>query len=154
MLHKDRDILQRWFNASTRFIFGIRKYDHISPYSASVLGCSLMTFYELRVCLYISKLLKIKKPPYLFRKFLFGRFFESNLRLFLPKNSCKSFNSSFFVSGISLWNSVPFVIRSMGSAKAFKLKFLEWRAWAVILIDFLLFYNKLLFMFMFWFRPS
>lgn len=127
LLQENMNILQRCFNACTRFIFGIRKFDHISAYSSIVLGCSLSIFYEFRVCLFIFKLLKTKQPFYLYRKLLFSRFHSTNLRLIPAKNCCRSLNKSFFVRGVSLWNSIPLQIKKLGSVKLFKSKFLEWR---------------------------
>lgn len=122
-----KDRFQLWFNACTRFMFGLRKYDHISDFSNEILGCNLTIYSEFRLCLFLQNLLKSRTPTYLYEKVILSRNFEENRKLIIPSNKFTCFNSSFFVKGIMLWNRLPLEIKKTNSRGTFLEKFLEWR---------------------------
>jgi hypothetical protein len=59
-LHK----LEVTFNNCVRFIYGLRRYDHVSEYIRNILGCSLSVNYEFGVCCVLFKTTKTTYPSY------------------------------------------------------------------------------------------
>lgn len=110
--------LKLLFNAGVRYIFSLRKYDHISQFSKSILGCDLDTFFEFRTCSYIHKILTRKYPPYLYNKIELNHSIRTG-HIKLPNNKYRIFNSSFFVQGMSKYNQLPHSIRSSTSPSRF-----------------------------------
>lgn len=111
--------LKRLFNACIRYVHNLQKFDHISEYSKSLLGCNISEYYDFRICLYIYNLIKHKEPKYIYEKLSFTRSTRT-LQILLPKNKFVILNSSFFVRGVNMWNMLPFQIRSAGSSDSFK----------------------------------
>ena len=57
--------LQLSTNNCARFVYNMRKYDHISQYSLNILGTSLESFLNTRNVLPIHKIIYTKTPQYL-----------------------------------------------------------------------------------------
>lgn len=119
--------LNRCFNACVRYVFRLRKYDHLSSFSNRLIGCSLSIYLDFRVCWFIKQLLKTKSPAYLFNKLSFSFNFLENLRLIVRQNNSHCNNTSVFVKGIRLWNSLPLNIRKVESRFLFQDRFVELR---------------------------
>lgn len=110
--------LKKLLNSCVRFIFSLRKFDHISQFKNLLLGSDIDKYLEMRTCMYIHKIVSNQIPPYLFEKFQFAN--SSRTRhIKLPINRSRIYNSSFFVSGAKLYNKLPHTIRSCNSVKKF-----------------------------------
>ena len=117
--------LQMVFNSCIRYVMRLRKYDHISQYANLICGCSLYDLYKFRVCLSIFKFLKYKQPSYIVSKMELLQ--SKRLQMIKPANNVTTLmNSSFFVKGISLWNSLsPIDLRILGTTASFRKKYFE-----------------------------
>lgn len=122
-----RATLQKCFNAGVRFVYGLRKYDHISLRVNEILGCSITEYLEFRLCFFFKKLLSLRRPEYLFEKLVLGRNFQGNFRLIPSESYFVGSHGSVFVRGVRLWNSLPLSIKSVRARDNFFLQFLEWR---------------------------
>jgi hypothetical protein len=113
------------FNACIRYIFNLRKFDSVSSYKDSLLGCPIEGFMYFRSCIFLFNLLRDKTPEYLFEKLSFPRFPRHNM-LNRP-NSLRTtqLNTSFFAYGVHLWNSLSPNLRSTKSATTFRQKCLH-----------------------------
>jgi hypothetical protein len=110
------------FNSCVRYVYGLRKYDHISNFTNSLFGCSLAEFYEFRVCLYIFKFLKYKQPTYIVEKLVSSS--NRHIHLLTPAiNKSNLMNSSFFVRGVSMWNSLSNDVKKSKSPAMFRKKY-------------------------------
>lgn len=107
------------FNAITRYVSGIRKYDHISDHKSVVLGCTFSSYLKFRCCLALFRLLHKKSPAYLIEKFTLSSSSRTN-NLVIPKFKFKHLQSSFVVYGSGLWNSLPHFIKHLESEAAFR----------------------------------
>lgn len=107
------------FNACTRYVCGLQKYDHISSYSNVILGCSFSNYIKYRHCYFLYKLLNKKSPTYLFDEFTLSSSDRTN-NLIIPKFKFKHLQSSYVVYGSSLWNSLPHAIKHCSSEAAFR----------------------------------
>lgn len=128
MSAKNKNILQKCFNACIRYMFNLRKFDHVSPYADQVLDCSLLTYYRFRVCHFIYNLIKTKMPGYLFSKLILSKNFNTNLRLNIINNKCRALGESMFVGGIKEWNKLPLQIKFSKNRMAFLDAFILWNS--------------------------
>lgn len=111
--------LKRLFNSCVRFVFSLRKYDHISQFRNRLLGCNIDKYLDMRTCIYIHRIVSGESPSYLFEKFDFAN--SSRTRhITLPTNRSRIYNSSFYVSGVKLYNKLPLPVRSNKSEASFK----------------------------------
>jgi hypothetical protein len=60
-------------NACARYIYDISRYQHISEHANRILGCSIDTYYNLRICCAMYRLISSGRPGYLFDRLQFGR---------------------------------------------------------------------------------
>lgn len=119
--------LNRCFNACVRYVFKLKKFDHISSFSDRLIGCQLSTYFDFKICWFIKQLLRSKSPSYLFNKIFLSPNYDGNLRLILRHNNSCCSNLSFFVKGIRLWNSLPLCLRKVESRVVFFDRFVDMR---------------------------
>lgn len=120
--------LERLINNGIRFIFGLRKYDHISPYRRQLNWLPIRQRRSLRVlCTLYSILFEQHTPQYLKCKFSFicprpGCQLRTSrsLSLSTPAFHTDFMSNSFALQAIRLWNSLPLKIRQAPSKHAFK----------------------------------
>lgn len=112
-------LLQRAFNGIIRFVHGLRKYDHISHLSASLVGLPLNQFLRFRRIVFLFNMIKNKQPVYLYRRLEFSR---SNrlLNINVPVHEYDFVKKSFFVGDIIFWNQLPPQIKNSTSVNMFK----------------------------------
>ncbi|KAJ2938044.1 hypothetical protein O0L34_g14498 [Tuta absoluta] len=124
LLHK----LERLQNLCIRFIFGLRKYDHVSHYRSQL---QWLPISRRRDCHILSLLYCVlsnpNTPPYLKERFVFhSSTLARNLRasdsltLNIPPHKTDFYAKSFTVRAIKLWNSLPEVVRRAPSVTTFK----------------------------------
>lgn len=107
------------FNACTRFVYNLRKFDHVSCCSSGILGCNIHQYLEFRVLVFIYKIIKVKKPAYLFQKLIFGKSNRMNI-LLTPIHSTTFYGCTLFIRGIALWNALPTELKSVHATTMFK----------------------------------
>jgi hypothetical protein len=59
------------FNNCVRFVYGLRRCNHVSEYSRNILGCSFSKYYEFRACCMPFKTMKTTYPSNLNDNLLF-----------------------------------------------------------------------------------
>lgn len=112
--------LQVAFNGMIRYVYGLRRYDHVSAYQNSILGCSLTQYLDARNCIFLHKIIYSKSPRYLYEKLQFtqsARIFNFIIQPFNYTNS----SSLFFTYAIRLWNSLPEHIKRASGASQFRI---------------------------------
>lgn len=117
--------LQLLFNACIRYVFNLRKFDHIHEFSDKILSCNLETYYKIRVLVQFYKIISTHSPSYLYEKLTFSNS-SRNKNIIIPINHFNKFNLSFFVRGAMLWNQLPLSIRESESTKLFKTNAFEY----------------------------
>ncbi|CAH2244354.1 jg25306 [Pararge aegeria aegeria] len=116
--------LERLQNLAIRFIFGLRKYDHVSEFRQKLKWLSIRRRRDVLSLLYCV-LFNPKTPPYLKEKFNFVGT-ASDLRscrmltLSMPFHKTKFYKLSFAVQAIELWNALHTNIRQAKSLDIFK----------------------------------
>ncbi|XP_055714303.1 uncharacterized protein LOC129808549 [Phlebotomus papatasi] len=94
------------FNSCLRYVFGLRKYDHVSAYGDSILGLPLPGYLDTRVVDFISRILSTGRPRYLTELVVAGSSSRSSC-LRVPGSGSRKFRNSIFVEGVILWNALP-----------------------------------------------
>lgn len=120
------DTLQRVQNACIRFVYDIKKYDHISGYykSNNILKLEHRRRYHCLSLIY--KIINFSSPSYLANVELLtsSRFQEQKL-CSIPKSRSVFLNKSFTVSTAKLWNNLPPYVRNCRTLKLFKKRLLN-----------------------------
>lgn len=120
--------LERLQNFCLRFIFGLRKYDHVSEFRAKLkwLPIRLRRNAHILSLLY-TVLFNPSSPSYLKRRFEFIRDTHTislrstdNMQLMMPVHSTRFYDHSFTVQAIRLWNALPVRIRHAETLNSFK----------------------------------
>jgi hypothetical protein len=113
--------LQLAFNACTRYVFGLRRYDHISSLDQEILGCQFFTHLESRLASFIHRIFLGPTPVYLSSYLRFGP--SPRLRFFItpsPVPSTSLRGNSTIYRGIRLWNSLPSTVKSHRNISRFQ----------------------------------
>lgn len=124
--------LERLQNLCIRFIFGLRKFDHVSEFRSQLKWLPIRRRRDLHVLTFLYNILyNPLSPSYLRERFDFlvprGEPSRSitSLRLKFPTHSSKRYGGSFTVHAVRLWNSLPHAIRASPSLNIFKSKVKE-----------------------------
>lgn len=111
--------VRRIYNSCLRYIFGLRKYDHVSPYSDSIYNCSFKNYFRIRLLTFLHKLIVSGTPGYLYGRLVFSSSIRTH-NLIIPTHSTSIMDGSVLVRGASLWNSLENEIKSTSSIEEFK----------------------------------
>ena len=122
--------LDRLLNNCIRFVFNLRKYDHVSAHRSRLKWLPIRQRRALRALTTLFSLLdKPTSPSYLTSRFQYlcsahtKTLRSSNNRLLrCPSHRSGFIQSSFFVQAVFLWNALPQEIRMATSRFSFKLK--------------------------------
>lgn len=121
--------LERLQNLCIRFIFGLRKYDHVSEYRKKLNWLPIRHRRNLHVLsILFATLFHPWSPPYLKDQFKFFSSFERDrglrscydFKLITTKHNTHGYAESFTVKAASLWNALPVEIRRSKSLAIFK----------------------------------
>lgn len=114
-----RKIFEKCFNACTRFAYGIGRYDSISDHAHRLLGKDLFAYFDYLTSSFLHKVIVTQEPDYIFQNLTFGS--SNRLRnLILPRNDKNIVNDSFYVRGVSKYNSLPASVKGKLSLTGFK----------------------------------
>ena len=112
---RDARRLEVAFNSCIRYVYNLRRYDHISSYRDVLLKLPFKSFLQLRLHLFFFKLIKSGSPSYLFSELVRGS--SRTMNYIMPAGG---FRKSVLVSGIRVWNALPIDIKEARSEAAFK----------------------------------
>ena len=116
---ESKEKLRKALNMCIRFVYNLSMRDHVSHLQASLIGCPFDKYYDFRSNLYMYRLINNCEPLYLFENLISSS--RSQVNRYIPHTNRSSFfNSSFFVRGILLWNSLPFWLRNSRSFFTFR----------------------------------
>jgi hypothetical protein len=114
--------LERALNACVRFIFDLRKDDHVSHHFEALSWLRAKDRRNFHLVRLVHRLIHEKNPPYLSDKFIFmdNPNTRSELMLRIPVHRTSIFNNSLTVAGCRAWNSLPIEVRRLTGAGAFR----------------------------------
>lgn len=110
------------FNDCVRFMFNLRRHDHISHYVNELIGLSIDEHFKFRKCLLLFNLILSKTPGYLYDKIQFLHSARTN-NLLLPRYYCLQSKRSFFVCASRLWNQLPSDCKTALTLHSFKQRY-------------------------------
>lgn len=122
--------LDRLLNNCIRFIFNLRKYDHVSTYRSEINFLPIRERRNLHALTALHSILTCPTPPsYLtqYFKYLHSSHDKdlrssNNLLLHCPTHHSSLVRSSFVVQSVQLWNSLPLNVRMITDRLTFKIK--------------------------------
>lgn len=117
----DRLRIQRVQNSCLRFIYGLRRYDHVSHALGFAKWLNMSRRAELLATIFYYKIIYFKKPSYLYRKVVFRSDVHAiNVRfrghLSPPSHCLEMYKRSFSYNIVKLYNALPIHIRSLRPA--------------------------------------
>ena len=119
MSQESKHLLRKTLNMCVRFIYGLNSGDHVSHLHSTLLGCPFDKYYEFRSNLFMYRLTKNCEPAYLYDHLCSSS--RTQVNRFIPHiNRTSFFNASFFVRGISIWNSLPYGLRNSRNFESFR----------------------------------
>lgn len=119
------DKLQRAQNYCIKFIFGLRRSDHVTPYFNLLSLMKLKELREFHILRLLFCIITYRIPRYLSDSFIFiSDISTRNTRrgsslLSIPIHRTTVFNKSFVVSASRLWNSLPDNVRNSETLAGF-----------------------------------
>ncbi|KAG7311164.1 hypothetical protein JYU34_002162 [Plutella xylostella] len=123
------DKLDRLLNLCIRYIFGLRKYDHVTDFRNKLKWLNIRHRRNAHiVSLVYGIVYNPCAPSYLTDRFSFFDFTDRpqrssrNLLFRTPEHNAAGYSDSFTVSAVRLWNQLPLHIRQSQSIETFKSK--------------------------------
>ncbi|KAI5756107.1 hypothetical protein M8J77_022115 [Diaphorina citri] len=123
--------LQRAQNSCLRFVYRAKRRDHVTPLYNRARLLRLEDRRKILTLCLLYKILATECPPYLYHKYEFRSSVRSRvtrsheLLLEVPSHNTTSYGTSFLISSINLWNSVPYPILNSLSVHSFKASLTE-----------------------------
>lgn len=105
-------------NACVRFVYKMKRRDHISNQESAILGCTYPNYVRYRMCLFIRNVLVTKTPDYIYELFQWLKG-KRNPTLILPRTETLILRNSFFIQATTLWNSLPLNLKRNVSSASF-----------------------------------
>jgi len=125
--------LERLQNLGIRFIYGLRKYDHVSDYRSQLKWLPIRRRRDTRTLNFLFSVLHNQNSPSYLRErfeYLIPRNrpcrTSSSLLLRAPFRSSSCYDASFTVRAVRLWNSLPHSMRSISSSDVFRKRIKEY----------------------------
>lgn len=107
------------FNGMVRFVFNLRKYDHISHVSSELFGLPLKEYLCYRRQVFLFKIITFKQPSYLYEKLSFFTSVRLRQNIHLESYNYLASEKCFFVSDVIFWNQLPQSIKKCASVETF-----------------------------------
>lgn len=116
-----RSKVQCALNACTRFVYGLRMRDHISPFAKNILGSTLGQYYDITICKLLFKISRSHNPEFLSSRLQSSRS-SRTLGIQPLRNNHAAYDGMFFIRGIKLWNRLPQELKTASSISEFTSK--------------------------------
>ena len=107
------------FNDVARYVFAIKRGEHITTSAKSIFGMTLDRYMKYRTLILLHKIINTKQPPYLYDKLEFNQSSRVNnikSKRFIYRNSEKQF----YISAVRLWNELPLSLKRVQRSAQFK----------------------------------
>ena len=120
--------LDRLLNNCIRFVFGLRKYDHISNFRSQLKWLPIRQRRNSRILCFLYNILHNPlSPSYLKSKFRFvcqthDRSLRSSnsLTIYIPRHHSNFLSRSFTLQATRLWNALPLGLKLSATRNLFK----------------------------------
>lgn len=128
LLSKNR--LQYVQNVCCRFVFSLRKYDHVSDKIGELRWLKMANIVKLQSATFLMKLLRLSSPIYLRQKLIFRELIHDRVvrhrdRLTMPQHQTALFQRSFTYMAVTTYNSLSTYFK-LCSPRLFCVKYREY----------------------------
>lgn len=107
------------FNNIIRYVYGLKRYDHISSFSNLLYGINFDNLLRTRVLTSLHKIIYTQQPVHLYRRVTFSRSSRGK-KLNSIRYNCLISKWQFFINGFRLWNMLPNNTQLISNALFFK----------------------------------
>lgn len=108
-------------NSCTRFVYGLRMRDSLSPYANRILGCTLSQHYDMSLCRSLFQISMRRDPAFLAERLAPNRS-TRNPGFVPPRNLHTAYDGMFYIRGVQLWNRLPRDIKRSPNINTFSAK--------------------------------
>lgn len=108
-------------NACVRYVFNLSRFSHVSHLQNKLIGCSFEKNSKFRCCQLVFMLTNDKCPDYLYNKLSQYRS-ERSKKFVIYRHHTAKYSKSFFVRGVSYWNTLPNELTLISSRAVFNRK--------------------------------
>ena len=113
--------LNKLYNNIARYIFGLKKFDHVSQYTKQIFGMCFNDLIKFRVLILLHKIINTGEPSYLHNKIVFTQSARTK-DLIITRHKYSISERQFFIYASRLWNSLPNYIKIIKNSVHFKNK--------------------------------
>lgn len=113
------DKMRLALNACIRYVYKLPRFSRVSHLHKDLIGCNFSNFYKFRACVTLFKLIRSRKPEYLFTKLNPMRS-DRNRNYLIPQHQSAYYSQSLFARGVVYWNQLPLSIKTNVSLFNFK----------------------------------
>ncbi|XP_075158111.1 uncharacterized protein LOC142231387 [Haematobia irritans] len=111
--------LKTTFNSITRYVFGLKRFDRVSPYNSQVLKMPFDKYLIFRTVTFLHKIIVTMEPTHIYNHLTFCRSNRGRNICQIPHRSMIS-ERQFIIRAIRLWNQVPNDIQTIHNTGKFK----------------------------------
>lgn len=108
--------LEKLFNIIVRYVYNLRRFDHISAHAVLFLGVSFSTFVKQRVVSFLYKCICLNLPGFQRDRLVFSRS-TRNTQIIFPHFSTSLYERSFIVRSARIWNQLPAELRQFSFSR-------------------------------------
>ena len=113
------------FNNCSRYVYGLRRFDHMGEYRCSILGSTLENYLMCRYLMFFYKLTRYHQPGYLY-ECIRSALSTRTLNYIIPYSTSDSRHRSYFVRIVAMWNTLPLTLRNSSNMWRFRRLCLEY----------------------------
>ena len=116
---KSKNRLNVTFNCITRYVYGLRKYDHVSAFSKCLLRVNFPDYLKIKNLILLHKILTSREPSHLYNRLVFSMSTRTRNLTQLRHRTLVS-EWQYFTFVIRLWNALPTNMKNISNASLFK----------------------------------
>lgn len=122
---KDMRKLNVTFNNIIRYIYGLKRFDHITQYCCRIFNMPFSNYLKFKNVIFIHKIIMTQEPKYLYDRLQFSRSRRGkSITQFRHRDHASE--CQFFVLSIRLWNQLPNNIQTTVNAIRFRKLLVEY----------------------------
>ena len=113
------------FNNCTRYVYGLRRFDHICQFRSAILGTTINGYLKCKYLFFFYRIVISGSPGYIIENILPAHSLRTR-NFVVPFGLCRIRRRSFLIMAISIWNTLPLYIKNSNNFRTFKRFCLEY----------------------------
>ena len=111
---RSKQRLQVTFNNIARYVYGLKKRDHISDYVKMLFGVNFNNYLKIRSLILLHKIIISKEPNHLYEKLTFSRFLREEILYPLDQRSANTYIHIYVCVGFLFLSVIYFSLIPLG----------------------------------------